>query len=181
MQYRLPLCGKPERGRQCTVPSKRRRGGPPNKRRGIGVYLLYRLRLACAEKSSPIMFFDSAAHAKGSSVPAGRLRRPTALRRVLRFCKTDVRAHRAHPQNRGQPSRLPPIFNLRFGVSFFERSVYLEIGNTHRAAAAVCRRLRRGGNGRLLCQTEGYIQSLVDLLHRAVVQMAHFLDRKSVV
>lgn len=29
-----------------------------------------------------------------------------------------------------QPSRLPPIFNLRFGVSFFERSAYLEIGNT---------------------------------------------------
>lgn len=88
--------------------------GSPSKRWGIRAYLLYRLRLACVEKSSPIVFFNPAAHAKGSSVPAGRLRRPTAPRRVLRFCKTGVRAHRAHPQNRGAVGSTAPYFQPSF-------------------------------------------------------------------
>jgi len=36
--------------------------------------------------------FYPAAHAKGAPVPAGRLRRPKVLRRVLRLRKTGVRA-----------------------------------------------------------------------------------------
>ena len=111
------------------VSPKRRRGGPPNKRRGIGGIPLS-LAVACAEKSSPIMFFNPAAHAKGRRFPPDVC---AARKRRGGFCALQNRRARASgaSQNGGAAEPTAPLFfNLRFGSRFSERSAYLEIGNT---------------------------------------------------
>ena len=88
------------------------------------------MRLACAEKSSPIVFFIRLPTQKGRRFPLD----VCAARKCCGgfcACAKQACAHRAHPQNRGGSRADCPLFLTFVSESrFSERSAYLEIGNT---------------------------------------------------